>query len=218
MEPFYDRKEAGQVLAEHLKAYAGRKDVIVLGLPRGGVPVAWEVASALTLPLDIFIVRKLGMPGHDELAMGAIATGGVIVYNNDIIQNLHIDQNTIHQVMQVEQKELQRRELGYRQNRPPLNVDGKTVILVDDGMATGASVRAAIQGLRLQHPASIVVAVPVAANTVCEELIDLCDQLVCPLRPVHFNSVGAWYRVFGQTSDEEVTTLLAKDTLDGRNR
>lgn len=210
MEQYNDRKEAGQILAKHLQAYAGRKDVIVLGLPRGGVPVAYEIATALSLPLDVFIVRKLGVPSHDELAMGAIASGGVIVYNDEIIQNLQIDSPAIQKVIQSEKKELRRRESSYRSNRPPLNVVGKTVILVDDGIATGATVRAAIKGLRTLQPAAIVVAVPVAAKSICVEFSALCDQFVCPLCPVHFNAVGSWYRVFGQTSDEEVRGLLVR--------
>lgn len=208
MEKFLDRYEAGKVLAEHLKSYVKKSNVIVLALPRGGVPVAYEIAKALFIPLDIFVVRKLGVPGHEELAMGAIATGGTVVFNDEIIRELHISKSAIDQVIQLEQQELQRRELTYRGNRPFPTLKDKTIILVDDGIATGATMRAAIKALRQQNPASIIMAVPVAAFSTCVEMEGLVDKIICPLKPHQFYAVGAWYENFSQTSDEEVFELL----------
>jgi len=208
MALFRDRRDAGRKLAQKLVAYVGRSDVIVLALPRGGVPVAYEVALALRAPLDIFIVRKLGLPGHEELAIGAIASGGARVLNEDIIQYLGISEAVIAAIAQRELQELQRRELAYRGEHPPLEVEGRTIILIDDGLATGASMRAAVAGLRLQNPAYIVVAVPTAAPETCEALEPEVDQMICATTPEPFYGVGRWYEDFSQTTDEEVRTLL----------
>ena len=208
MALFRDRRDAGRKLARKLVAYAGRSDVIVLALPRGGVPVAYEVALALRAPLDIFIVRKLGLPGHEELAIGAIASGGARVLNDDIIQHLGISEAGIAAIAQRELQELQRRERAYRGERPPLEVEGRTIILIDDGLATGASMRAAVAGLRLQNPAHIVVAVPTAALETCEALEPEVDQMICATTPEPFYGVGRWYEDFSQTTDEEVWRLL----------
>src|SRR3990167_898993 len=210
MERFLDRYQAGKMLAEQLKSYAKKPDVIVLALPRGGVPVAYEVAKKLSVPLEVFIVRKLGVPGHEELAMGAIATGGVVVFNDEIVDNLTISQAAINRVIQAEQQELQRRELTYRGNRPFPALSGKTIILVDDGIATGATMRAAIKSLRQQSPAAIIMAVPVAALSTCEEIANNVDKIVCLLKPHNFYAVGAWYEDFSQTTDNEVFELLTK--------
>jgi predicted phosphoribosyltransferase len=205
---FKDRRGAGRKLAEQLAAYAGRPDVIVLALPRGGVPVAYEVASALAAPLDIFIVRKLGLPGHEELALGAIASGGVQVLNDEIVQTLKIPQRVIDTVAQRELAELQRREQAYRGNRSAPDVRDRTVILIDDGLATGASMRAAVAGLRALHPAEIVVAVPTAAPETCAALEPEVDRVVCAMTPEPFYGVGRWYEDFSQTTDEEVRLFL----------
>ncbi|EKD74155.1 MAG: Phosphoribosyltransferase [uncultured bacterium] len=210
MERFLNRYQAGKLLAEQLKSYAKKPDVIVLALPRGGVPVAYEVAKKLSVPLEVFIVRKLGVPGHEELAMGAIATGGVVVFNDEIVDNLTISQAAINRVIQAEQQELQRRELTYRGNRPFPALSGKTIILVDDGIATGATMRAAIKSLRQQSPAAIIMAVPVAALSTCEEIANNVDKIVCLLKPHNFYAVGAWYEDFSQTTDNEVFELLTK--------
>lgn len=211
MEFMYrDRFEAGQRLATKLMAYAHRQDVLVLGLPRGGVPVAYEVAKALQAPLDVFIVRKLGVPGREELAMGAIATGGIRVINESVVRMLHIPEHIIDAVAAREQQELERREHLYRDDRPPPDVHASTVILIDDGLATGSTMRAAIAALRLQHPARIVVAVPVAALATCEELGTEVDEIVCVQTPEPFYGVGLWYENFSQTTDEEVHDLLAQ--------
>jgi len=210
MEKFYDRREAGKVLAKQLEPYAKRNDVIVLALPRGGVPVAYEISKALAAPLDIFVVRKLGVPGYEELAMGAIAIHGGIVLNEEVIAGLGISQGMIDRVIQTEQQELQRRELAYRGNRPFPAFTDKTIILVDDGIATGATMRAAIEALKQQKPARIIVAAPVAARTTCEEIALLVDDIICPLRPFNLQGVGAWYTDFSQTTDVEVHELLAK--------
>jgi putative phosphoribosyl transferase len=212
MDKYFDRYEAGKVLAEYLNNYTNKPNTIVLALPRGGVPVAYEVAKALSIPLDIFIVRKLGTPNHEELAMGAIATGGILVFNDDIIQELDIPKKQIDEVIRRESQELNRRNKKYRGNRTFPDIEGKTIILVDDGIATGATIKAAIKALRLQHPASIIVAVPVAAISTCEEIASTVDKIICPLAPKHFNAVGAWYENFSQTEDEEVHELLAKTT------
>lgn len=210
MEKYIDRYEAGRILARYLKAYAHQDDVIVLALPRGGVPVAYEIATALAIPLDIFIVRKLGVPGHAELAMGAIASGGTVVFNEPLMKQLNIGQKLIASVIDAEQKELERRELLYRGNRPFPSLSKKTILLVDDGIATGSTMLAAVKALHKYHPASVIIAVPVAAHSTCEELEPLVDKMVCPLKPINFYAVGLWYESFSQTSDEEVIDLLKK--------
>jgi predicted phosphoribosyltransferase len=209
---YRDRTEAGRVLAERLGAYADRPDVIVLALPRGGVPVGYEVARALHAPLDVFIVRKLGVPGHEELAMGAVATGGVRVVNEQVVRALGIPDSVIDAVASWELEELRRRERLYRGDRPPPDVRGKTVILVDDGLATGSTMLAAVRALRQQQPARIVVAVPIAAPDTCELLRAEVDDVVCAVTPEPFYAVGLWYRDFSQTTDEEVRELLAQAT------
>jgi predicted phosphoribosyltransferase len=205
---FRDRTEAGRLLAEKLAAYAGRSDVLVLALPRGGVPVGYEVARALGAPLDVFIVRKLGVPGSEELAMGAIAADGTYVLNEDVVEALRIPGRVIAAVAKRERHELQRRERAYRGGRPRPVVRGRTVILVDDGVATGSTMRAAVTALRELGPARIVVAVPTAAPSVCEEFRSLADECVCCITPEPFYSVGTWYQDFSQTTDDEVRTLL----------
>src|SRR6266550_582118 len=205
---YRDRTEAGKYLASQLVDYANRDDVLVLALPRGGVPVAYEVAKSLSAPLDIFLVRKLGVPGHEELAMGAIATGGVRVLNDDVVEYLRIPASVIDYVAANELRELERRERAYRGNRPEPDVRGKTVILVDDGLATGSTMRAAAAALRLQNPARIVVAVPVSAPQTCNEYRMGVDEIVCATTPEPFLGVGQWYRDFSQTSDQEVRDLL----------
>ena len=206
--PFADRLEAGRELAGRLGLYARRSDVVVLGLPRGGVPVAAAVADALEAPLDVFLVRKLGVPSHPELAMGAIASGGVRVLNPDVIEWYGITQETLDRVAQAEQAELERRESEYRQGRPALDVRGRTVILVDDGLATGSSMRAAVEAVRQRGPSAVVVAVPVGAPSTCTELGRLADEAICARTPDHFSAVGQWYVDFSQTSDAEVRRLL----------
>ena len=210
IERFRDRREAGQVLADTLTAYAGRPDVLVLALPRGGVPVAYEVARALGAPLDVFLVRKLGVPGHEELAMGAVATGGVRVLNDQVVGALGIPPSVIEAVAAWQQQELARRERLYRGDRPPPDVKGRTVILVDDGLATGATMRAALAALRQQQPARRVVAVPTAASQTCNELRTEADDVVCATTPEPFDAVGLWYEDFSQTTDDEVRDLLAR--------
>ena len=203
-----NRTEAGRLLAEKLKAYANRPDVLVLALPRGGVPVAYEVARALNAPLDIFLVRKLGLPGHEELAMGAIATGGVRVLNQDVVQALRVPDRLINAVAAAEREELNRREREYRGDRPPPEVRGRTVILIDDGLATGSTMRAAVEALKQQQPARIVVAVPIASPETCDELRTEVDEIVCAVTPEPFYAVGLWYDDFSQTTDQEVRNLL----------
>lgn len=205
---FKDRTAAGQVLAVKLAAYANRADVLVLALPRGGVPVAFEIASSLNLPLDVFVVRKLGVPNQKELAMGAIASGGVRVLNEDIISQENIGALDIEQVAKIEQQELERRERHYRGDRPQIIIPKRTIILVDDGLATGASMRAAITALHKQKPDRIVVAVPIAAPQTCEEIKSLVDEIICAQTPSPFYSVGLWYEKFPQTSDKQVRHLL----------
>jgi putative phosphoribosyl transferase len=207
---FIDRREAGRILATLLTKYANRNDVLVLALPRGGVPVAFEVAQALKVPLDVFIVRKLGVPGQDELAMGAIATGGVRVVNDEVVLSLGLEAKVIDAVAAREEKELARRERLYRGARPAPDVHGRTVILVDYGLATGSTMRAAVAALRKQAPARIVVAVPVAALEICEEFKTEVDEAVCAATPRMFSGVGRWYDDFSQTTDEEVHDLLAQ--------
>jgi predicted phosphoribosyltransferase len=210
---YRDRIEAGKHLAAHLAHYANRDDLLVLALPRGGVPVAYEVAKALRAPLDIFLVRKLGVPGYEELAMGAIATGGVRVLNDDVVEQLFIPAGVIDSVSANELRELERRERAYRGNRPEPEVRGKTVILVDDGLATGSTMRAAVAALRQQRPARIIVAVPVSAPQTCNEYRMGVDEIVCATTPEPFYGVGRWYKDFSQTTDEEVRDLLEQ----GRN-
>ena len=205
---FRDRLDAGRQLAERLTEYADRPDVCVLALPRGGVPVAFEVARALHAPLDLFLVRKLGLPGHEELAMGAIASGGVRVLNEDLVRTLRVPQEDIDAVAAAEQRELERREHEYRDDRPAPDVRGRTVILVDDGLATGSTMRAAVAALRRQLPARIVVAVPVGAAETCADFSGEADEVVCARTPAPFHAVGLWYGDFAQTSDEEVRDLL----------
>jgi putative phosphoribosyl transferase len=213
---FRDRREAGRLLAAQLSTYANRPDVLVLALPRGGVPVAAEVARALGAPLDVFVVRKLGVPGHEELALGAIATGGVRVLNEDVVRALQIPDRVIDAVAAKEHEELVRRERAYRGDRPPHDVRGRTVILVDDGLATGATMHAAIRALRQQQPARIVVAVPTASPETCDELKKEVDEVICATTPDPFYAVGLWYEDFSQTTDEEVRELLAQSTGAGR--
>jgi putative phosphoribosyl transferase len=207
-EPYVDRREAGVELAARLSRYEGRNDTVVLALPRGGVPVAFEVARALEAPLDVFLVRKLGVPGHPELAMGAIATGGVRVLNSDVIQWYRVGAETIEQVARDEQAELLRRERAYRLGRPPLDLEGRIVILVDDGLATGSTMKAAVQALRARRPSRIVVAVPVGAPDTCRDFADLADEVICARTPDPFSAVGLWYRDFTPTSDARVRELL----------
>jgi predicted phosphoribosyltransferase len=206
---FRDRREAGRQLARYLAAYANRPDVLVLGLPRGGVPVACEVARALNAPLDVFLVRKLGVPGYEEMAMGAVASGGVRVINRGVVEALHIPSEVIDAVANQALRELERRERAYRDDRPAPNVRGKAVILIDDGLATGSTMRAAVKALRQPAPARLVVAVPTGAGQTCEELRAEVDELVCAITPEPFYAVGIWYDDFSQTTDEEVRALLA---------
>ena len=211
---FRDRADAGRHLLSRLGAYQGRPDVVVLGLPRGGIPVGYEVARGLGAPLDVFVVRKLGVPGQEELAMGAIATGGVRVVNRDVVDALHIPPDVLDRAAEAERRELERRERSYRGDRPEPQVEGRTVILVDDGLATGSTMRAAVQALRQQRPARIVVAVPVAAFATCEELRREVEDVVCFATPEPFMAVGRFYDDFSQTTDEEVHDLLASARAD----
>ena len=205
---FRDRTYAGRELARHLGDYAGRDDVLVLGLPRGGVPVAAEVARALAVPLDAFLVRKLGVPGHDELAMGAIASGGVRVLNREVVHAAGVSLQQVEEAVERESHELERRATAYRGDRPRPEVAGRTVILVDDGLATGSTMRAAVEALKQQGAGRIVVAVPVAARQTCEELSHHVDEIVCARTPEPFYAVGLWYDDFAQTGDDEVRRLL----------
>ena len=207
---FRNRTDAGRQLAEKLAAYADRPDVLVLALPRGGVPVGFEVARALGAPLDVFLVRKLGVPGYEELAMGAVATGGVRVLNDEIVRGLGISDHEIDAAAARELQELARRERLYRGDRPPPDIAGRTVILVDDGLATGATMRAAIAAVRQRQPARIVVAVPTASPDTCEALKAEADDVVCAMTPEPFLAVGHWYEDFTQTTDDEVRELLAR--------
>lgn len=205
---FRDRTEAGRLLASRLTAYANRPGVLVVALPRGGVPVGYEVARALHAPLDVITVRKLGVPGQEELAMGAFASGGVRVLNDDVVRMLALPEKVIDSVGAHERRELERREQLYRGDRPAHEVHGRTIILVDDGMATGASMRAAVAAVKQQQPARIIIAVPVAASATCEELAAEVDVVVCVIRPKSFYAVGYWYERFSPTTDEEVRDLL----------
>ncbi|KTC86633.1 phosphoribosyltransferase [Legionella brunensis] len=217
MEKFINRHEAGRILADQLKMYAYNPDVIVLALPRGGVPVGYEIAKALSVPLDVFIVRKLGVPGHEELAMGAIASGATAIFNDEIVEALHISKQAIEEVIHSEEEELERREAIYRHNQPFPKLENKIVILVDDGVATGATMRAAIKSLRKQNPARLIMAIPVAAFSTYQEMAKLVDEIICPLQPLHFYAVGLWYEDFAQTTDTEVTELLANKINNPHN-
>lgn len=207
---FRDRAAAGRILAERLSAYRGRPDAIVLALPRGGIPVGYEIARALELPLDVFLVRKLGVPGHEELAMGAIASGGVRVLNDDVVEAYGIPPSEIERIAAKEQRELERRERAYRDGRPAPRVTGRVVILVDDGLATGSTMRAAIAALHIENPKRIVVAVPVGAPATCRELAGEVDEMVCAETPGTFFAVGLWYEDFGEVTDAEIHDLLAR--------
>jgi len=206
---FQDRRDAGQQLAGKLAHYRHRPGLQVLALPRGGVPVAYEVAKALRAPLDIFVVRKLGLPGHEEFAIGAIATGGVRVLDEDVIQQIGLSSAEVERVTANELRELERRERDYRGNRPPPEIAGRTVILIDDGLATGSTMRAAVAALKLEHAEKIIIAVPVAPPETCAAIGKDVDEIVCAVTPEPFLAVGLWYRDFSQTSDEEVRQLLA---------
>jgi putative phosphoribosyl transferase len=215
---FRNRQEAGRRLASHLRKYANREDVIVLGVPRGGVPIAFEVATTLNLPLDIFVLRKLGVPGHEELAFGAIGSGGVRVLNARVVEQLAISDLDIALVTRAEREELERRERLYRGSRPPLDVHARTVILVDDGIATGSSVRAAIQALRQMKPAAIVIATLVAPLDTCKRLRHEVDELVCVEMPEPYYGVGQFYHDFSQVSDDEVNELLDSASRQRREK
>lgn len=208
--PFRDRTDAGRHLARELARWSGRDDVIVLALPRGGVPVAYEVARALDAPLDLLLVRKLGLPGREELAMGALASGGVRVINREIVDPLGISDELFNEVAQREQIELQRRDRAYRGDRPHPDLRDRTVILVDDGLATGSTMRAAVAAVNARNPRRVIVAVPVGAPSICEELRRVADDCVCVVTPEPFQAVGLWYADFAQTTDDEVRSLLAR--------
>lgn len=209
---FRDRRDAGRALAEKLSAYRGRDDVVVLGLARGGVPVGWEVAHGLGAPLDVFLVRKLGVPQWEELAMGAIASGGGVVVNEQLVARLNITEDAVQRVIERETTELRRRENAYRQGRPPPVLVGETVLLTDDGIATGASMRAAVRAVRASEPAQVVVAVPVGPASACRELGREADAVVCVTMPAGFEAVGQVYADFHQVADDEVRDLLATPT------
>jgi putative phosphoribosyl transferase len=210
---FKNRREAGKLLAEKLIHYKNKSDILVLALPRGGVPVAFEVAKSLNAEMDIFIVRKLGIPGHEELAMGAIATGGIRIMNEDVLRMINIPLSAIELVTHQELLEIKRREEQYRGNTPEPMVSAKTVIIIDDGLATGSSMKAAISALKRQGPASITVAVPVAEAGVCNNFKQIVDDVICVKTPVNFRAVGMWYEDFTQTSDQEVIDLLKEAKL-----
>jgi putative phosphoribosyl transferase len=208
--PFLDRSDAGRQLAERLGHYAKQQACLVLALPRGGVPVAYEVARALDLPFDVFLVRKLGVPGHAELAMGALASGGVKVLNQDVVSALHIPWEAIEAAVRKERRELERREREYREGRPAPDVAGRTIILIDDGLATGATMKAAVLALREADACRIVVAVPVASPRTCSEIAELADETICAETPEDLFAVGEWYYDFSQTTDGEVREILKK--------
>jgi predicted phosphoribosyltransferase len=208
-QKYPDRSHGGRVLAAALEKYARRDDVTVLALPRGGVPVAYEIAKHLQVPLDVFIVRKLGLPGHEEFVVGAIASGGVTILNDDMFGGFSISDTVMGKVVAREREELSQRETAYRGDRPPLDVRGRTIIVVDDGLATGSTMKAAIEGLRRLDPRRIVVATPIAAASTCEELSPLVDEIVCARTPEDFHAVGLWYSDFTQTSDDEVRRILS---------
>ena len=210
MQRFRNRADAGSLLASQLTHFADRPNVRILALPRGGVPVAFEIAQALKLPLDVFVVRKLGVPGQEELAMGAVASGNVRIVQPHVVQSLRIPQSVIEAVTAEEIRELARRERAFRGDRPSLDVRGHTIILVDDGLATGSTMRAAVAALRLERPERIIVAVPVAASETCQQLRNEVDEIICLKTPTEFQAVGLWYEHFPQLTDEEVRTLLSK--------
>lgn len=217
---FQDRRDAGKCLAAALIQYRDRTDVIVLGLPRGGIPVAFEIARELHLPMDVFVVRKLGVPGHEELAMGAIAAGGILVTNERVMRVYSLPSNVIESVIAKETRELNRRQMLYRDDRPWPDLQGWTILLVDDGLATGATMRAAVEALRQQSPSRIVVAVPVGAADSCAQMAKAADEVVCLETPDPFKAVGYWYRAFEATTDEEVRKLLSESAappLAGRS-
>jgi predicted phosphoribosyltransferase len=208
---FEDRKEGGRALAAKLSRLKDRRDVVILALPRGGVPVAFEVARELNAPLDIFLVRKLGVPGREELAFGAIASGGVAVFNEKVVRALQLPDALIEVVIEKEQKELERREKVYRVNRPALDLEGKIAVIVDDGLATGATMKAAVAAVRTKKPKRIIVAAPVASRDTCDQIKQRSDDLcICAMTPEPFYGVGMWYRNFDQTTDEEVVEILEK--------
>lgn len=215
-QQFADRREAGAELTRQLNPYRGRDDVVVLALPRGGVPVGFEIAVALGAPLDVFVVRKLGVPGHPELAMGAIASGGVRVLNDDVVAWYGLPQSIIDRVTEAEQQELDRREREYRGGQPLIDVKGRVVILVDDGLATGSTMKAAVQAVRAMDPRRIIVAVPVGARDTCRSLAAIADEVICERTPEPFSAVGLWYSDFSQTTDEEVRELLEQSRAVGR--
>jgi putative phosphoribosyl transferase len=210
VRPYRNRMEAGRALAERLGDYAGRDDVIVLALPRGGVPVGYEVATALGVPLDVFVVRKVGVPGHEELAMGAIASGGVFVLDPTLVERLGIGEHELRRAVAAEERELERRDAAYRGSREPPALRDTTVVLVDDGLATGATMRAAALAVREHDPARVVVAVPVASPQTCEQVQEVADEVVCSITPRPLRAVGLWYEDFSPTTDEEVRELLAR--------
>jgi predicted phosphoribosyltransferase len=218
MTRFEDRFDAGRFLARQLQHHAGDPNVVVLALPRGGVPVAYEIARAIDAPLDVFVVRKLGAPGYAELAMGAIATGGVRVFNEEVIQHLGVSQSWIEATIREQEEELRRREEAYRGGRPPAELQGRTIILVDDGLATGASMRAAVRALRQRHPAAITVAVPIGSRDTCDQFRPEVEEIVCGRTPEPFHAVGAWYHDFTQTTDDEVRELLDRAAHERRVR
>jgi len=218
MALFKDRADAGKKLAKELSKYANRSDVLILALPRGGVPVAFEVAKELNVEMDIFIVRKLGVPGNEELAMGAIASDNIRVLNEDVVSSFQISEKTIDIVAVREIRELERRESAYRGKRPKPEIKGKTVILIDDGLATGATMRAAVAALKTKNPAKIVVAVPTAAADTCMFFKEKVDEIICVATPEPFYGVGAWYDDFSQTTDKEVCDLLDKAVLIRSNQ
>lgn len=215
-ERFRDRRHAGEALAAELSHLSGDPNVLVLGLPRGGVPIAYEVARALDAPMDVFLVRKLGVPGHPELAMGAIGSGGVRVLNDEVLEMLRIDPEVVDQVARREEVELDRRERLYRGDRAEPDIRGRTVVLVDDGLATGSTMRAAAEAVRAAGPARLIIAVPVGARETCDSLRAEADEVVCALTPEPFQAVGLWYQDFSQTTDAEVSELLAE--FDGAAR
>jgi predicted phosphoribosyltransferase len=213
---FADRHEAGARLAERLKRFSGRDDVVVLALPRGGVPIGYEVARALGAPLDVFVVRKLGLPGQPEVAMGALASGGVRVLNDEVLESVAVSRAAIDAVTRTEQSELERRERAYRDGRPLVPVDGRIVLLVDDGLATGSTMHAAVLAARRLRPTRVVVAVPVGAWQACQALREVADEVICPFTPEPFRAVGLWYADFSQTTDDEVRRLLALANIAAR--
>ena len=217
-EPYRDRRHAGAELAHRLDHLKGRHDLVVLALPRGGVPVAYEVARALQAPVDVFVVRKLGLPGHPEYAMGAIASGGVRVLNDDAVRLYDISTAAIDRIAREEHIELERRERAYREGRPPIDLHGRVVVLIDDGLATGSTMRAAVQAVRAHGPAAVVVAVPVGSPDTCREFAAIADEIVCARSPEHFAAVGQWYDDFRQTTDEEVRALLHEASVPAAGR